>query len=114
MTQRTTFRSALERPGLKARPYERILLLNFSGFDPVRPIVEALAERAQHGVKVHALVDGISGVDIATVLFDLEPDPPPAPAPEPWVPRPEPSPTLLASADKVIDWMAECPLLARR
>ena len=24
----------------------------------------------------HALVDGISGVDIATVLFDLEPDPP--------------------------------------
>ena len=28
----------------------------------------------------HCLVDGISGVDIATVLFDLEPDPP-APAP---------------------------------
>ena len=24
----------------------------------------------------HALVDGISGVDIMTVLFDLEPDPP--------------------------------------
>src|ERR1700754_5154846 len=39
----------------------------------------------------HALVDGISGVDIMTVLFDLEPDPPePEPGP-PWAPRPAPS-----------------------
>jgi diacylglycerol O-acyltransferase len=47
----------------------------------------------------HALVDGISGVDIMTVLFDLEPEPPerdPGPA---WYPRPEPSGvTLLAEA----------------
>jgi WS/DGAT/MGAT family acyltransferase len=43
----------------------------------------------------HALVDGVSGVDISTVLFDLEPDPPePDPAP-PWYPRPEPSPGVL-------------------
>ena len=43
----------------------------------------------------HALVDGVSGVDISTVLFDLEPDPPePDPAP-PWYPRPEPSPAVL-------------------
>ena len=39
----------------------------------------------------HCLVDGVSGVDIATVLFDLDPDPPPQPAAEPWVPRPEPT-----------------------
>src|SRR4051794_18027292 len=39
----------------------------------------------------HALVDGISGVDIMTVLFDLEPDPPePEPGPS-WTPRPPPS-----------------------
>ena len=39
----------------------------------------------------HALVDGISGVDIMTVLFDLEPDPPePEPGPK-WAPRPPPS-----------------------
>ena len=39
----------------------------------------------------HALVDGISGVDILTVLFDLEPDPPePEPGPT-WAPRPPPS-----------------------
>lgn len=40
----------------------------------------------------HALVDGISGVDITTVLFDVTPDPAPTPGPEqPWVPRPLPS-----------------------
>ena len=41
----------------------------------------------------HALVDGISGVDLATVLFDLSPDGGPAPDDElePWSPRPEPS-----------------------
>jgi diacylglycerol O-acyltransferase / wax synthase len=39
----------------------------------------------------HAMVDGISGVDIGTVLFDLEPVPQPAEAREDWVPKPEPS-----------------------
>jgi len=39
----------------------------------------------------HALVDGISGVDLVTVLFDLSPVPPKrADAPE-WTPRGEPS-----------------------
>ena len=48
----------------------------------------------------HALVDGISGVDIATVLFDLEPSPPPPDPPEtPWVPKPPPTRAqLLAEA----------------
>jgi WS/DGAT/MGAT family acyltransferase len=43
----------------------------------------------------HALVDGVSGVDIATVLFDLEPDPPQPDPPPAWYPRPEPSPASL-------------------
>jgi diacylglycerol O-acyltransferase / wax synthase len=44
------------------------------------------------GKSHHALVDGISGVDITTVLFDLEREPanPPAMPPK-WAPRPEPT-----------------------
>ena len=44
------------------------------------------------GKSHHALVDGVSGVDITTVLFDLEPEPPEPPArPPKWAPRPEPT-----------------------
>ncbi len=39
----------------------------------------------------HALVDGVSGVDIATVLFDLSRDQPPREELPPWVPQQEPS-----------------------
>src|SRR5829696_6473369 len=39
----------------------------------------------------HALVDGVSGVDIATVLFDLQPVPPEAEVEDGWVPAPAPS-----------------------
>jgi diacylglycerol O-acyltransferase len=49
----------------------------------------------------HSLVDGISGVDLASVLFDLTPEiePPAEAALEPWRPEPEPSQVeLLASS----------------
>jgi len=46
----------------------------------------------------HALVDGVSGVDLVTVLFDLEPDPPDADPAPPWFPRPEPSAASLLAA----------------
>ena len=49
----------------------------------------------------HCLVDGISGVDITTVLFDLErePDTSQVEEPEAWLPEPEPSDAhLLAEA----------------
>ena len=39
----------------------------------------------------HCLVDGVSGVDITTVLFDAAADTEPLDVPEPWVARPEPS-----------------------
>jgi diacylglycerol O-acyltransferase len=39
----------------------------------------------------HSVIDGIAGVDLATVLFDLSPDPPPIRQPgRAWEPRPEP------------------------
>jgi WS/DGAT/MGAT family acyltransferase len=44
----------------------------------------------------HCLIDGISGVDLATVLFDLEPVPRVVEADTPWTPQREPSgPELL-------------------
>jgi diacylglycerol O-acyltransferase len=47
----------------------------------------------------HALVDGISGVDIASVLFDPDADPMPALDTPRWLPAPEPSRAqLLAEA----------------
>ncbi|HEX3324986.1 MAG TPA: wax ester/triacylglycerol synthase family O-acyltransferase [Solirubrobacterales bacterium] len=52
------------------------------------------------GKSHHALVDGVSGVDITTVLFDVEKEPanPPAMPPK-WAPRPEPTDLkLLADA----------------
>jgi diacylglycerol O-acyltransferase / wax synthase len=39
----------------------------------------------------HALVDGVSGVDLATVLFDLTPVPPEPDELPDWTPNPEPS-----------------------
>ncbi|WCB93977.1 Putative diacylglycerol O-acyltransferase [Baekduia alba] len=48
----------------------------------------------------HALVDGVSGVDIVSVLFDTAADPaPPAPPASAWLPHPVPTSTeLLAEA----------------
>jgi diacylglycerol O-acyltransferase / wax synthase len=61
----------------------------------------------------HALVDGVSGVDIATVLFDLKPVPEPIRAEHEWVPSPSPSSRALAA--KGAEGVAKFPLrLARR
>jgi WS/DGAT/MGAT family acyltransferase len=45
----------------------------------------------------HALVDGVSGVDLATVLFDLGPETKDLSPKEPWVPSPNPTPAQLAA-----------------
>jgi diacylglycerol O-acyltransferase / wax synthase len=45
----------------------------------------------------HAMVDGVSGVDIGTVLFDLEPVPQPPERVDDWKPRPEPSTSTLVT-----------------
>jgi diacylglycerol O-acyltransferase / wax synthase len=77
--------------------------------DRSKPLWEMwLVERAGEGCfglickTHHALVDGISGVDIMTVLFDLEPDPPEREPGPPWYPRPEPSGSTLA-AEALLD-----------
>jgi diacylglycerol O-acyltransferase / wax synthase len=95
--------TALPRPGgddelkrLAGRVFSQAL-------DRARPLwelwlVEGLAENrfALLSKTHHALVDGVSGVDIATVLFDSSPDPMPVSSPgSEWVARPLPAPILL-------------------
>jgi diacylglycerol O-acyltransferase len=61
----------------------------------------------------HALVDGVSGVDIATVLFDTKPVPEPPESDYDWVPDPEPSGATMAA--KSVEALLGTPLrLARR
>jgi diacylglycerol O-acyltransferase len=99
--------TALPRPGGEAQ-LKRLAGRVFSQpLDRSRPLwelwlVEGLADDrfALLSKTHHALVDGVSGVDIATVLFDTAPDPAPvAPPSASWVPRPMPTgPQLLADA----------------
>jgi diacylglycerol O-acyltransferase / wax synthase len=99
--------TALPRPGGEEE-LKRLAGRVFSQpLDRSRPLweiwlVEGLAEArfALLSKTHHALVDGVSGVDIATVLFDSSPDPMPvAPPDHEWVPRPLPSNAeLLADA----------------
>jgi WS/DGAT/MGAT family acyltransferase len=50
----------------------------------------------------HAMVDGISGVDLATVMFDLSPVPPEVPhSDEPWQPHAEPTGAELVAGGAV-------------
>src|SRR5688500_12379778 len=60
----------------------------------------------------HALVDGVSGVDIATVLFDLKPVPEPIQEEHEWVPAPSPSSAQLAA--KGAEGLAKIPFAALR
>jgi WS/DGAT/MGAT family acyltransferase len=99
--------TALPRPG-GDRELKRLTGRVFSqALDRSRPmwelwLVEGLAggRFALLSKTHHALVDGISGVDIATVLFDSSRRPMPVAPPEHrWQPRPLPSaPQLLADA----------------
>ena len=55
----------------------------------------------------HAMIDGVSGVDLTMVLHDLKPDAPPSPPPStPWRARPLPDPLSLLQ-DAVKDRLTE-------
>lgn len=59
----------------------------------------------------HALIDGISGIDVATVLLDLEPDVADA-DPEPWTPEPAPEASTLL-VDSLVERAVEPAELVR-
>ena len=92
-------RTALPAPGSEEQLRNLAARIFSQQLDRTKPLwelwlVEGLEEGrfAVVGKSHHALVDGISGVDITTVLFDLEeePDHPPVRPPK-WAPRPEPT-----------------------
>jgi WS/DGAT/MGAT family acyltransferase len=61
----------------------------------------------------HAMVDGVSGVDIGTVLFDVEREAEPLKLEDDWVPQPEPGTTELV-ARGIADAVAAPVKLAER
>jgi WS/DGAT/MGAT family acyltransferase len=98
-------RSALPRPGTDDQLRELAGRLQARQLDRNRPLWEMyLVEGLSDGRMAiitkthHAMVDGISAVDIGTVILDLTPEPRVAPPP-PWSPsRPPSSVALVAQA----------------
>ena len=99
--------TALPSPGTEDQLLQLVARIASQQLDRCKPLwecwlVEGMADdRFALMFKTHhSLVDGISGVDLATVLFDLTPDQPAPPdqALEPWRAAPEPSPAALVAA----------------
>jgi len=99
--------AALPSPGTEEQLLQLAARIASQQLDRCKPLWECwlvegmAADRFALMFKTHhSLVDGISGVDLATVLFDLTPDQPPPPSQElePWRAAPEPSPAELVVA----------------
>jgi diacylglycerol O-acyltransferase len=98
--------SALPAPGTEEQLLRMTARIASQPLDRSRPLweswlVEGLSDdRFALIFKTHhALVDGVSGVDLATVLFDLKRAPAPGAVEiEPWQPAPEPSEAELVLA----------------
>lgn len=95
-------------PATETEVFELAATLHMERLDPHRPLwelwfVEGLADgRVALVEKIHhSIVDGVSGVEVATVLLDLERDPAPSAAP-PWDP-PDPPSTLDLTAAGLAD-----------
>jgi WS/DGAT/MGAT family acyltransferase len=91
--------AALPSPGSEEQLFQLTARVHSQQLDRARPLWETWLVEGLEGDRFaliskthHSLVDGVSGVDLATVLFDLEPSPAPPPTDlEPWQPRPEPT-----------------------
>jgi diacylglycerol O-acyltransferase / wax synthase len=98
--------SALPSPGTEEQLFELAGRIASQQLDRSKPLWECWLVEGLEGDRFalifknhHSLVDGVSGVNLATVLLDLERNPsPPGTELEPWQPRPEPSPVELLLA----------------
>jgi diacylglycerol O-acyltransferase / wax synthase len=97
--------AALPAPGTTAQLTEYACRILSRQLDRDRPlwelyVIEGLEDGrlALLGKNHHAMIDGLSGIDIATVMLDVAPDQADGiPDPEPWDPTPTPSRTTLAA-----------------
>ena len=92
--------AALPAPGTERQLFALAARIASQQLDRSRPLWESWLIEGLEGDRFamiskthHSLVDGVSGVDLATVLFDLERDPAPTLSSdlEPWQPHREPS-----------------------
>src|SRR6195952_4278117 len=97
--------TALPSPGSEEQLRSLAARIHSQQLDRAKPLWETWLVQGLEGDHFaliskthHALVDGIAGVDLATVLFDAEPSPPTLPHEgEPWRPQPEPTSLDLAA-----------------
>jgi WS/DGAT/MGAT family acyltransferase len=95
------FSQALDR----SRPLWEMWLIEGLDPDMTGPGLPSLGTRKRAGARFaliskthHSLIDGIAGVDLATVLFDVEPEPPPLRhSGRPWKPHREPDASELVA-----------------
>lgn len=95
--------AALPVPGRMDQLMEYIARLISRPLDRNRPLWELYAIEGLEDGRVaylgkthHAMIDGVTGIDIATLLLDFEPDQGEIPAPKPWHPSSRPSGSELA------------------
>jgi len=110
--------TALPNPGSREQLLTLCSRIQGGLLDRTRPLWELWFVEGLAGGHVgliqkthHALVDGVSGVDVATVLFDLTPEPTPVDTPE-WVPAPPPASACLLS-DSLLERATQPAEMAR-
>ena len=107
-------RVRLAPPGGRAELTDLVGDLASRPLDRSRPLWEMwVAEGAADGTIAlitkmhHAAIDGVTGADLMSQLFDFTPDSPaPEPETEPWVPDQVPNDTKLFT-DSVVSWMSD-------
>jgi WS/DGAT/MGAT family acyltransferase len=89
--------TALPKPGGMDQLHELAARVFSQRLDRSKPLWETWLVQGLEGNRFaliskthHSMVDGVAGVDLASVLFDLSPVPSKV-DPEPWTPRPEPT-----------------------